>query len=110
MRARDQRQGGVPYHIGQSQWPVKMGKQRAAARWLPYQSGAERLRREGRKDQPLDPCEMARGGFGDLIGGREMDETIGDIDRRAHGLARLRKRLPFGCAKNFVYVHAIPLA
>ncbi len=60
-----------------------MRKQRAAARGLPFQGRAEAVGGEGDQQQVGLPGEMLRGGLADLTGGGEVDEAVGEIDRRA---------------------------
>ena len=71
-----------------------MREQRPAAGRLIAQGVAERLRLDRDEDEIGLPGEMPGGGLGGLRGGREMDEAVGAIDRRAGEGAGVLGRAP----------------
>ncbi len=48
-------------------------------------------------------------GFGGLFGGREMDKTVLQINRRTTGFACRLKRGPLIFTQYFIYQHAIQM-
>src|SRR5258708_2242510 len=78
-----QRQRSCPPHRGERQCTVKMGKQIAAARNLPFQRAFERIGIDRHQHQVGGGGEMLRRGLADLGGGREMNEAITLIDAGA---------------------------
>ena len=79
--ARAQRLG--PQHRGKIERRVKMRKQRAAARRLPFQLGPETLRIDGEQHETGLAGEMLGQRAFELMGGGEMDEAVADIVGRA---------------------------
>src|SRR2546423_1450536 len=77
-----ERQWLYPSHRGERQIAVKMRKQITAARSLPSQRFAERVRVDRDQQQILDAGEILGRGRADLRGGGEMDEAVAHIDRR----------------------------
>ena len=59
---------------------IKVRKQRAAARRLPFQSVAEFCAVDAHQQQTVLASEMLPSGFDDLIGAREMNEAVAAID------------------------------
>ena len=95
MHAAHQRQRFDPCQIGQAQFTEKMREQRAAARYLPFQGIAKRIGVHGQQHQAILAREMLGGSFSSLFRRREMDEPIGQIDRRTHGGPVMAQGLPF---------------
>ena len=89
-----ERQRLDPERSGRIERRVEMREQRPAARDLPFERGAERLRVDGDEQQVALPGKMLRRGFPDLLGGGEMDIAVGDVDRRAVEAPGLLGRAP----------------
>jgi len=70
-------------HCIERQSGIKMWKMRAAARRLEAQAIAEPFCVDRDKQQIARAAEMFRGSCFGLLRGREMDEAVGDIGRRA---------------------------
>ena len=70
-------------HRGKLQLPIKMRKQRAAARRLPFQSVAQAGGVDAQQHKIALAGEMFRRGFGRLFGAGEMDEAVLHVDGRA---------------------------
>ena len=70
-------------HGGQIELAIKMRKQRAAARRLPFQPRAEAGGIDVQQHEIALAGEMLGRGFGRLLGGGEMDEAVLHVDRRA---------------------------
>jgi len=62
---------------------IKVRKQRAAARALPFQRGAKPVAVDADEDEIARAGEMPGRRFGDLRGGGEVNEAVGKIDRGA---------------------------
>src|SRR2546423_14032300 len=77
-----ERQWLYPSHRGERQVAVKMRKQFAAARNLPSQRLAERVRVDRHQQQVLEAGKILGGGRADLRGRGEMDEAVAQVDRR----------------------------
>src|SRR3981189_565340 len=78
-----ERQRPDPRHRGERQVAIEGGKQRAAARRLPFERRPERLRVDRDQDEFLLAGEMPGGGLAKLVGGRKVDVAVGTVDRRA---------------------------
>lgn len=87
MRAVLERQGLGPSHVLERQVAIEMGKERATARGFPFERIPEPVGLETEEKEAVLACEMLGGGFFNLLGSGEMDEPVGDIDRRALCLA-----------------------
>lgn len=98
-------QGTRPDHFVTVQRTVKMREQQAAARWLPSQGVAKCIGVAGQKPKPILAGKVFFQRAGQRFGGREMDESIGQIDRRAKRPGLILKLLPFRAAKHFVDHH-----
>ncbi len=105
MRAIYQRQRLCPGDIIEPQRPVEMRKERAAARWLPFQGIAKRVGLDREQHKPVLAREMPCRRLGGLRGGGEMHEPIGNIHRRAGGFAGLAQDGPFGATEYLVDQH-----
>jgi hypothetical protein len=81
-----------------------MRKQRAAARNFPFQGVAELRQVDGRDDKAGLACEMFGEGFVELVGGRHVDITIRQIDRRAGKDAFALELRPLVGGQDFVGV------
>ena len=74
-----QRQIVDPAHSRQGERPVKVGKQRTAARGFPLQRRAEGFGVDGQQDQPILAGAVLGGRGLDLGGGGKVDETVGPV-------------------------------
>ena len=77
-----ERQRLHPRHRGKRQVAIKMWKQRAAARGLPFQPLAQAGGIDRDQQQIALAGEVLGGGLVGLFGGGEMDEAVAEIDRR----------------------------
>src|SRR5713101_1729373 len=75
--AERQRRGAR--HLGGGQRAIEVREQRAVARLLPTQPIPETRRLDRNEDEPGLPGAMAPRAFGDLGGGREVDETVAPV-------------------------------
>ena len=77
---------------------VEMRKQCAAARRLPAQASASALRRTATSSRSAWPAKCLRRRLAHLLGGREVDVAVGEVDRRAGEApaARPRATSPLG--------------
>ena len=80
---RAERQGFDETHRTQQERPVEMREERSAARRLETQGLPERLGADGDQEEIAPPSEMLRRRLGKLFGGREMNEAVAQIRRRA---------------------------
>ncbi len=85
-----------------------MRKQGAAARDFINQFFAAIPGLDRNQQQIVLPGEMFRRGLRHLGGGREMDESVGEVDRRAFEHTALLRARPFVGRDNFVNKRQIP--
>ncbi len=105
MRAVLKWQGLGPCHVFACERAIEMGKERPAARGFPFEGLAKGIGLKPEEDQPVFAREMLGGGLPDLLGGGEMHEAVGDIDRRAKSGAGGAQVRPFGRAENLENQH-----
>src|SRR5690606_24552147 len=84
------------------QRPVKMREQGTTARRLVFERRLKAGLVDRHQEQIVLPGEMPRSGLAHLCGGREMDEAVGVIDRRAVEAADPLGLLPQGTGDNLV--------
>ena len=98
----DRSQWPAPQHRGERQITVEVRKQGAAPGWFPFQ---------GRTEFAGGDCDQHEAGLAgeiflersrDLRGGREMDEAITAVVRRAAENARALRRCPLVGPTDFV--------
>jgi hypothetical protein len=78
-----ERQGIDPVHRLRVEFAVQMREQSAAARGFPFQPVAKTGRIDAQQHEIVLAGEMLGGGFYDLFGAGEMNETIAQVDRCA---------------------------
>ena len=100
MAACAQGQRSIPDDIGHGYMAGKdVGKKCTAARHpLPFQCRAKLVGINRDQDKVALACKMLGSGFHHLLGGRQMDKTIGKVDGRAKGFPLGFQIIPFGAA------------
>ena len=82
-----------------------MRKKCAPARGFPLQHGAKPVGSDRDKHKSAFASKVSGGGFDDLRGRGEMDETIREIHRRADRFARPAEGIPFVAAEDLQDQH-----
>jgi hypothetical protein len=70
-------------HGGKIEIGIKVGKQRAATRWFPFEMCAEASGIDFDQQKIVLPGKVLRQGFTELAGGGKMDVAVLKIDGRA---------------------------
>jgi hypothetical protein len=91
-----------PQYCGKVERGIKMGKERAAARSLPFQVSAKPLGIDGNEDEILLPLEMRRQRAGKLVLGGKMDEAVAEIVGRPRKTPVSLGLLKGGLGQDFI--------
>jgi hypothetical protein len=89
-----ERQRLDPVHGTKRQRGMKVREQRAAARRLPSERGSQDARIDSDEQQIPLPGKVSRSGLRDLIGRREVDEAVRQVDGGAREHAAVLRFAP----------------